>query len=240
VGKPGPARHLPHGPGCEAGDEALYRHHLGVHEELRRRDVELERELDETIRIRNQVDHLEQAAELARGALGQARFVALSEGALLHWQDVHQRFRAAAHDASREMQPLLVRLLWPLVRDDRLARLRQAFATAAPVAEYFGIDLPSATPGDASIPLYIEAGDRLGRAICLAEAALQYREGLAELRERRRPEIVAAERMQLIEDVSANSRRLWEVWLRLQPGKLGPEQRQDLGRCGAENDQTGR
>jgi superfamily I DNA and/or RNA helicase/very-short-patch-repair endonuclease len=36
--------------------------------------------------------------------------------------------------------------------------------------------------------------------------------------------------MRLIEDLSANSRRLWEVWLRLQPGKLGPEQRQDLGR----------
>jgi very-short-patch-repair endonuclease len=216
--------------GTDASDDALYRHHLSVHEELRRRDHELERELDETIRIRNEVDDLEQAAELARRSLGETKFAAFRRAALLHWQETAQIFCRAVRAASRKTQPLPVRLLWFLFRKARFSRLRNACAAMDPIAQYLGIDLPSAAPGEASIPIYFETGEKLAKIIAWADSALRYRERLAELQERRRPEIVAAERMRLITEISANSERLWTVWLRLQPSKFTPTQRQDLGR----------
>ena len=214
----------------DASDEALYRLHLSVHEELRRHDRELERELDETIRIRNEVDGLEQAAEHARRSLGPERFAALRQPAVLHWQETCQIFCRAARAASRQAQPLPVRLLWFLFRKARFSRLLTACADIDPIAEYLGIDLPAIPPSDASIPTYVETGERLGMVIGWAEAALRYRERLAELQQRRRPEIIAVERMQLIAEIAANSERLWTVWLRLQPSKLTSAQREDLGR----------
>ena len=214
----------------DASDEALYRLHLSVHEELRRHDRELERELDETIRIRNEVDGLEQAADHARRSLGPERFAALRQPAVLHWQETYQIFCRAVRAASRQAQPLPVRLLWFLFRKARFSRLLTACAAIDPVAEYLGIDLPAIPPSDASIPVYVETGERLEMVIGWAEAALRYRERLAELQQRRRPEIIAVERMQLIAEIAANSERLWTVWLRLQPSKLTSAQREDLGR----------
>jgi very-short-patch-repair endonuclease len=214
----------------DASDEALYRLHLSVHEQLRRHDRELERELDETIRIRNEVDGLEQAAEHARRSLGAERFADLRRAALLHWQETCQIFCRTVRAASRQAQPLPVRLLWFLFRKPRFSRLLTARAAIDPIAEYLGIDLSATPPSDASIPIYIETGERLGMVIGWAEAALRYRERLAELQQRRRPEIIAVERMQLIAEIAANSERLWTVWLRLQPSKLTSAQREDLGR----------
>lgn len=213
-------------------DRADYHRCLETHDRLRDGDASLQSEAEATIALRNEVDRLEQACERARERIGDLGFASVSEAHLKVWRGTIDSFAGAALKARPAGQPLWLRCLWPVLRRQRHERLRASRARVARAAEELGLPLePSshAAPNDdAWAARCIEEAHKLMDRLVDAEAAVRYRQSLADLQRARAPSAIAAERRHLLDRTVSNSTRLWAAWLRVLPSTIPQPARQRL------------
>lgn len=195
---------------------------------VRRRFDELARELEQTVALRNAVDRLEQEVEALRKELGDERFRKLQPAAVGTGRLGAAALAAAAERADSAKQGLFVRLFWILVRGGRYQALWREAAGAREWADLLGVSLPEAAPTPATFRAWRESVGRLTERTAMAEKVAGYFEKLAELSAAVPPEQISRATAAEIERLAEASARLWDAWLRVQPGRLTPQDRRRL------------
>lgn len=213
-----------------ADDHARYIEYEAIHAQLRQRSASLDAELEAMVALRNEVDRLEQQVEQIRQKIGEEVFRCLKT---IHRQELTRAaglFQAAVDQANKVKQPFMTRLVWPFVRKARFGRLAEAGKSFQKISQQIGLSIPGVQP-DSSLTVgdWIQYASRLAGRVSQVTAAVQYFGKLEALTEARSLEELSRQWKKLTEDLAENSELLWQTWLRLQPSRMGPEQRKLLG-----------
>jgi very-short-patch-repair endonuclease len=217
-----------------ADDRERHREYEAIQAQLAERSDALDAELHAIVALRNEVDRLEQGVEQVRQEIGEEVFRRLQAMDRQELTRVVWLFQAAVDQATKAKQPLLTRVVWPLVCKVRSARLAQAGESFLQILESIGLSFPEVPPGSSMM-----AGDRseyggpLFARLPQVAAAMQYFGKLAALTEARSLEELSGQGRRLTEELAENSALLWQTWLRLQPSRMGPAQRKLLDDYGA-------
>jgi very-short-patch-repair endonuclease len=214
-------------------DEQNYRDYLALHDNIRQRFQTLETQLSATLRIRNEVDRLEQSVELIRQDVGSDVFELFRTFDHESSLRAGELFSAAVKRADRRSQGLFVRVIWGLVKSRRYAQLGDAAYSFQPVARALAINLPQVPPADETIEEWTAIPQRIDERIRAARKVRQYFDHLAELTASKPVEDVSREQRELVEELAQTSDLLWNAWLRLQPKRLSHEDRKVLREYGA-------
>jgi very-short-patch-repair endonuclease len=186
------------------------------------------------VALRNEVDRLEQGVEQVRQEIGEEVFHRLQAIDRPELTRVVWLFQAALDRATSAKQPFLTRAVWPLVRKARLARLAEAGESFLKTLEQIGLpfsDVPSGT--SPRVASWNEPGNPLFARVSQVAAAAQYFSKLTALTEARSLEELYRQWKRVTEALAENSALLWQTWLRLQPSRMGPAQRELLYDYGA-------
>jgi very-short-patch-repair endonuclease len=190
----------------------------------------LSEESQKFIELRNNIDRLEQIAEEARQHLGPDLFASSIDLVISEVQSSVQTVSAALEKADRTRAGFLVRLIWPLFRNRRLANLADAMSAATATFGSINTSLPAAPAHDADVPSVRQVVVRAFANLTEIEKARDYRAALFELQAARPLEEIAREEAVLLDAIARNSEMLWKLWLRLQPSMITVEERQKLGK----------
>jgi len=212
-----------------ADDEQRYEECSAIHQQLQRRAADLDREVRGTVKLRNEVDAREQRVEVVRQNLGGEVFARMRKINVKKLERAASYLQAAIDQANRAKQGLLVRILWPLMRNRRFLRLAAVAERFRKAADYIGLPLPDRPTDSDAVDEWIRYGERLARRVSQAVEAKIYFKGLAALTEAPSIEELSQIGRRLTDELAANSEALWEAWLRLQPSRLTSEQRRLLG-----------
>ncbi|HKQ22953.1 MAG TPA: AAA domain-containing protein [Burkholderiales bacterium] len=204
-------------------DDALKRHQA-----IEERLVDLAKEEAALIEMRNRTDGLEQEVEDSRATFGVILFAALrefdadrAERAVLHFVEAHVA-------AVREEQTFLARLFWPLSKNRRYDRISVLATEMRWLWDALGLQVPAAIPDDESIKLWTRFSELVLDHLRRAMKVQDYFRGIASLQRSRSLEAIARARAGYVQGLAENSKELWYAWLRVQPTRLSPADRQLL------------
>ncbi len=213
-----------------ADDHERYREHEAIHAQLQQRSDAIDVELQVLVDLRNEVDRLEQQVEHIRQEIGVEVFRRLRAIDRQELMKAAVLFKAAVDQANKSKQPFMTRLAWPFICKARFGRLSEAGRSFQQTFQEIGLPIPKLLP-DSSLTVgeWIQYGTRLESRMSQVTAARQYFGKLTALTVARSLEELSRLRKKLTEDLADNSELLWRAWLRLQPSRMGPDQRKLLG-----------
>jgi very-short-patch-repair endonuclease len=215
-------------------DEAQYRGLLAQYERLRRESRELDDELDRVIQLRNRVDQLEQNVERLRESLGEYAFSACRFTDLDELRKSASAFRRATRRANRDLQGIITRLLWPMIGGKLHAELNAFAKDFAEHAKKLATPLPSAPSDDKSIREWLRCAESFAPRLDQLSEIREYFTAFDALLAARSPEALSSARADMAQRIADIAAELWQVWLRLAPARLSPEQRRLLGEYNAQ------
>lgn len=211
-------------------DQENYREAYAAHQRIEERLVQLDKETQHLISLRNQVDGLEQAAEQVRQELSRSQFKGMRNLDLDALVQSSRRLGNAIRAASRDQQPLMQRLLWAFKRRERLDQLTHVASQLPPDIETLGLQHPALHADEASLPEWRAYERALNGRLELVEHACEYFDALQALQSAKSLEEISKEQMQWIRSLSENALTLWRAWLVNQPASLSREDRQKMNR----------
>jgi very-short-patch-repair endonuclease len=180
-----------------------------------------------TVELRNAAERGDQAIDGLRAEIGDEKLAALRRVN----PDVARRLTdslvRASERAHRERQWFPVRALWFMVGSRRLERLQRTVVESTDLRDMLSIASPPAVAPD-TVREWCASASALRRRLDALPtvrgyfAAIDALDGATPLEEVARQQSVVTERMARV------SHRLWQLWLRLQPKRLTPRQRQAL------------
>jgi very-short-patch-repair endonuclease len=215
--------------GASAAERAEFEEASAQHRRLLAEQAGLAREAEALVRLRNEVDQAEQAAEEARHRLGKLLFAASVEMDRAAAAAALRQLRSSAVRADRDSASAFTKLLWPLMEGGRLKALAASLEKSRRVLAKAGIVLPAAEPRpDLAViaTAASEAGERLGDL----DTAARYLSSLTRLSAARSLEAIGREQAGITEKIARHSEVIWKLWLRLQPSRLTADERQKIAR----------
>ena len=204
-----------------------------VHERLLHEFQDLEEASRTLVALRNEVDALEQQVEAARGRLPPALFARASE---IDPTDIERQIASlatAADRADRDKAPFLTRIFWSLSRKARVSALVDSFRSAESAISSLGIEKARVDAGETGVAHAREICAVARARVADVRAVARYRDSLQRLTQARSLEEIARQQAGLQDRIAKNSLQLWQLWLRLQPSRMLPAQRQRLGKYSA-------
>lgn len=213
--------------GASAAERAEFEEASARHRRLLAEQAGLAREAEALVRLRNEVDEAEQAAEESRRRLGKRPFAGSVEMDRAAAAAALRRLRSNAMRADRDSASAFMKLLWPLMEGGRLKALAASLEKSRRVLAKAGIVLPAAEPRpDLAIiaTAVSEAGERLGDL----DTAARYLSSLTRLSAARSLEAIGREQASINEKIARHSEAIWKLWLRLQPSRLTADERQKI------------
>lgn len=214
-------------------DRRTYDETLAVQKQLEAQDAVLAKKMDNFITLRNCVDEVEQHVETVRAELTPSIFAATRSMDIKSLVRITSEFTSCVHQAVRDKQPFVTRMFWPMLRTRRFENLNVTAKTIAASTASLNIQLPAAQPNDASISEWVDAASSLKARVGNAQAANAYFDVLQALQSLTPLEQIAKDRSDIVGKMSKNSEQLWNAWLRLQPTRLSPADRQLLHKYNA-------
>lgn len=209
-------------------DERAHQEAVATREKLKARFESLDRQREATIKLRNEVDSAEQTVEAIRRELGAEWFQyfgSFDEGPPNQFVE---GLRYSVARANRGSNPLVVQLVWPLLRRKRFADLWAMVTASQAVLEKLGVAPLEQPPDDKTISQWIALLDLTGHRIESARNVRRYFSKLEQLKTTKPLEDLSREQHDLIDELSEASETLWRSWLRLQPKRLSQEDRRLL------------
>lgn len=214
---------------ADPGDQDRYRAAGTVHEELQRRSATLDAELERVVGLRNEVDGLEQRVEATRTAMGDVLFEQARTTDRGQLDRAVAALFTAIDGATKGKQGVLIRLVWPLLRAKRFARLSGAASAFLPVAAGLGLPLPGPAVAPGGIAQWVEYRSLVASRVAQIGEVQGYLRKLNELGTVRSVPDISRARKELAEEMADNSEEVWKMWLRLQPARMTSAQRRALG-----------
>lgn len=212
-----------------ADDHERYREYETIHAQLQQRSDALDAELQTLVDLRNEVDRLEQQVEQVRQEVGEEAFRGLRAIDCEKLRQVAAQFQASVDRADMIKQPFMTRLIWPFVRNSRFVRLAEEGRSFRQASQQIRLPIPEGEPDSITVAAWIRYGGWLTGRVLQVSATQRYFGKLTALTKACSLEELNRKRKNLTEDIAANSEALWQAWLRLQPSRMGPEQRKLLG-----------
>jgi very-short-patch-repair endonuclease len=214
-------------------DIAAFQEAEAIHNRLEASVAKLTEGEKRLVELRNTVDELERQMELARTQLSADQIRLLKTFDLAMLESAVHGFSEAVTMATRKSQSIVLRLFWGMLRKQRFAALVSARDALAVNGRGLGITLFAVDPSDSTIGQWKITAAQTEERVALCRSVKTYLDALAALQSAKSLEEIAKERAILQVQLSANADRLWKSWLRLQPTKLKPTDRQLLQRYSA-------
>lgn len=213
-------------------DRKSYQSRTEMHHALATEMEEQDHRLEQIVARRNKTDALEQQIEGIRTEFGQSEIKAL---AAIHENEITQielavlRVQKALYRADKESQPIWAKLFWPLLRKVRELELKDAIHRTHSILGGNAVSELFAVPQMDDVLLW-RAFSKRARELCAAHKDVRaYFESLSELQAEDSLEVIARHHLELMKQIAENSVALWQDWMRLQPDRLGPEDRRAIG-----------
>ena len=188
---------------------------------------------ERVVKLRNEVDALEQRVEDLRAQLGEGLFLGGRTMDLQPARGHAARLRAAIHHATRNRQDFFTRLFWFLHRAERLQGVTTTADGVRDALKLLGLTPPANPSADGDLGTWERfLGDCDVRIEAVAQVA-DYFQKLAALSCGKGIESIWKSVADERETLAKESLRLWEYWLRLAPGRLSAEDRRLLGEFAA-------
>lgn len=217
------------GAAASVDDEEEYQQHLNIHHQLLANIRGLISELDKVIAARNRLDRLERSIEHIRELFDNEEFQALRSCSMGKIDEAILALSSALAGADRRRQPVPFRLLWPILKGGRYARVTDVAQRAGDALNILALGAPEQAPGDKTIGRWIEFGVEAQKRSAAAHSINEYFGALDALQACKPMEAITKDVRSSIEEISDNSLDLWQCWLRIQPNKLSQDQRRLLG-----------
>ena len=214
-------------------DRRAYDETLATQKELEAQDAVLAKKVDEVITLRNRVDEVEQRVETIRADLTPPIFASARLLDIESLVKVTSEFSIYVNQAVRSKQPLFARIFRAMLRTKRFQNLNSVARTIAAPAASLNVQVPTPLPDDASISNWMEAASSLKNKVASAQTARAYFRALQTLQSTTSLEQIAKAQSDVVNKMSANAEQLWKAWLRLQPTRLSPADRQLLHKYNA-------
>ncbi len=211
-------------------DEENFQEAKDIHQQLQKTLKQLDEETANLIGLRNKVDQLEKQSEDARDELPDdlpGRLETVDVSRLLTLSD---SFRRALYAADKKRHGLLKKLVWRIVRKGCFAAVNQRLPRIIELGQWLGLSAPYDFADDLNLEDWYGFSRAVDRKLELSEKFKEYRMCLRELQTSRQLPEISLQKLGVLEEVAANSGRLWQYWLRLQPKQLSREDRQLLSR----------
>lgn len=208
-------------------DKVSYEEGLERHRKFAAQAAALVRQRNETMAARNLVDRLDAEVDPLRTLFPGERFSELNPRLLDDGQSNAGVFAAAVDAVDPEIKGLFGRLALRLTRSRRHAKLAAAAVSLSAVAMHLGLAHPDL--GEAPDPKDLRDWlSELTRRVEAARKILKYQTALDALRRCPSLETLAADDLQLNEEIASNSSRLWRDWVQMTPSRLTASQRRDI------------
>lgn len=188
---------------------------------------------ERVVKLRNEVDELEQRVEVLRAQLGETLFLAGRTIDLQQTRGHLSRLRAAVHHATRSRQDVLTRLFWFLRRAERLQGVTTTADGVRDALKRLGLTPPASPSTDADLEAWEQFLEDCDARIEAVAQVTKYFQKLAALSDGKGIESIWKSIADAREKLAQSSLRLWEYWLRLTPGRLSTEERRVLGEFAA-------
>ena len=211
------------------GERSAYEAALEAHEAIAGRLSKLAEQEREIIELRNRVDALEQAAESARRAAGEASLWEWGAWPIDEFEKQLDDLKVAVSASDYSRQGFLTKLLWAWIKEGRRKRLEGAAQRCLPAFEAARVAWPERASNSEPAEAWAEPVAKLETCLGMAKSAKDYLESLTLLEGAGSLEETAAEHSRLTEDLRMNSSALWESWLSLMPDRLSSNDRRTLG-----------
>ena len=211
------------------GERSAYEAALEAHEAIAGRLSKLAEQEREIIELRNRVDALEQAAESARHAAGEASLWEWGAWPIEEFEKRLDDLKGAVLASDYSRQGFLTKLLWAWIKEGRRKRVEGAARRCLRAFEAARVAWPERASNSELAETSAEPVAKLETCLGMAKSAKDYLESLTLLEEAGSLEETAAEHSRLTEDLRMNSNALWESWLSLTPDRLSSNDRRTLG-----------
>lgn len=194
---------------------------------------ELHEAAQETMKLRNDLDRLEQQVESLRGQLGEDLFQSFRTLDVGVAQNGLESLKAAVNAATRGRQRFFTRSFWFAYRAKRFEQLR---ATAGRLQAFFktvGLAPPTQPTSDSEVAAWRDFVSAVENRIQAARQTNDYFRKLTALSAAPKLEDIWQNIAQQRDKLAQDSLRLWEYWLRLAPARLSAHDRHLLGEFAA-------
>jgi len=215
--------------GASAAERAEFEEASARHRRLLAEQAGLAREAEALVRLRNEVDEAEQAAEEPRRRLDKSLFEGSVEMDRAAAAAALRRLRSNAMRAERGSASAFMKLLWPLMEGGRLKALAASLEKSRRVLAKAGIVLPAAEPRP-DLATIATAASKAGERLGDLDTAARYLSQLRRLSAARSLEAIGREQAGINEKIARHSEAIWKLWLRLQPSRLTADERQKIAR----------
>ena len=214
---------------CTESDIEDLKEYSGRHEVLSREFAAIDAEEQALIKLRNEVDRLEQDAEGARRLLTSETFAHPERLNTKAFRNALVEIEGLILRADRQTASWLTRIRWPTISRVRIRQLRKNLSELTAICAFPDIPEPPAVREDTldDVRAYCNS---IGRLLDATDRALEYRKALTRLQDAEALEELARRKADLLGHVSDNAKLLWSQWLQTQPSRIRTEDRVRLGR----------
>ncbi len=212
-------------------DISKFNAELEHYKQLLSRIQSLDQQLDTIVHQRNRVDELDRIVDGWRHVLTPDQISTLKSWDLEKIDGVIKEFRFVLDGCWKEKAALLFQLFWRWVKKGRIDQLRRWQKEHTSAFGEAGVLLPQVLEeSDPNLPEWEEVYEFGKERVRQARAWQELITQLKRLSSEPALEDVSRQRASMIPELEATSRKLWDLWLSVQPARLTNEQRQDLGR----------
>lgn len=197
------------------------------------RITELQKAAQDTMKLRNDLDALEQKVESLRGQLGEALFQSFRTLDVGASQKCLESLGVVVNAATRSQQEFFTRLFWFAHRAKRFEQLSAAIGTLTPGLQGLGLTPPALPTVDSEVAAWHDLVSGVGNRIQAARQIGDYSRKLTALSGAPKLEDIWQSIAQQRDKLAKDSLRLWEYWLRLAPARLSAHDRHLLGEFAA-------
>ena len=187
----------------------------------------------ETMKLRNDLDALEQKVESLRGELGEPLFQSFRTLDVGTAQKCLETLRSAVNAATRNQQEFSTRLFWFAHRAKRFQQLGATSGTLQAILKTLGLSSPATPNLDSEVAAWRDFVARVENRLQAFKQIGDYSRKLATLSGAPKLEDIWQSIAQEREKLANDSLKLWEYWLRLAPARLSANDRHLLGEFAA-------
>jgi very-short-patch-repair endonuclease len=194
---------------------------------------ELHNAAQETMKLRNNLDGLEQKVEPLRGQLGEALFQSFHTLDVEAAQKCLAKLRLVVNAATRSQQKFFTRLFWSAHRARRFELLGATAGTLQPILKALSLSSPVPPTLDSEMAAWRDFVSGGENRIQAASQIGDYFRKLTALSDAPKLEDIWQRIAQQRDKLAKDSLKLWEYWLRLAPARLSAHDRHLLGEFAA-------
>lgn len=186
----------------------------------------------QVIELRNQVDSIEQEVESLRSHLGEKIFSELGNVPIIYIEKARviiNNLKININQAKRDNLKFIEKLFWIFTKRERYKRLHDFLENNRDSVKSLLLNMPKQFKDEELIEqsnnFLTQYNNRLHEILRIKK----YTETLSQLQNQKSIFELYLEENSLIEQISENSNKLWNLWLQLLPNRLSREDRKLIG-----------